>query len=851
MPEAPVIGSDGGGDTAAISFGENSTDIVTTVQADDPDGDDVTYSLSGADADLFDIDPGTGVVTFKAAPDFEAPADEGNDNVYDIVVTATDNSGADLKDSQAIAIAVQDADDEGPTGVSIAIASAASIAENADVSDGVKVGDIVVTGDLLGNDFAVSDTDSFEVRDGANGKELWYIGDSPDFETQASYVVTVTVSDPNFPGPDVSTEFTLNVTNVDEAPSLPTFTPNPQAFDGDGKLPELTAADVVVGFLSATDPEGKDVTFTVPDNDAFVVVGNELRVKDASGLDFEAGGAVSITVTATDDTGNSSEQTFTFTLGDLPEAPIGVSFSNFKTAIDENTDASAGIEVATVGIIDPDGGSGTLGLDGTDADFFELVTVKGQTKLVFKSEAPPDFETKSHYDVIVTTTKGAGDLGEPASQAFTFSVNDLDEAPTAVTLSNTVSSIAENTAVGTAGVKVADIAVEDDKLGGNNLDLTGDDAGFFEIRTVGNAASLWFVGPNDTFAPDFEAKTQYDVTVTVDGVAVGGAVDASQDFSLAVTNVNEAPAAPALSGGAIAAEYAAAGTAVGTLSSSDPDAGAALTFSLVNDAGGRFQLSGNSLQVKNGFLLDFEQAAAHQVVVRVSDGVLTVDKTFTIAVGDVATEVTVGSGDSDTFVGGGNGDSLRGGLGNDRLVGGGGVDSLFGDAGNDELRGGAGKDKLSGGDGNDKLFGEADADTLRGDKGIDFLSGGAGKDILFGGDGKDTFVFDTKLGSSNVDAIRDFFAKDDKVFLDNAFFTKLGSGSLASPKALSKEAFVIGSKALEKDDRIIATATSKGYTLSYDSDGVGGKGAVKFATIAFSALDHNKHTLTAADFFVI
>ena len=570
---------------------------------------------------------------------------------------------------------MQDADDEGPTGVSIAIASAASIAENADVSDGVKVGDIVVTGDLLGNDFAVSDTDSFEVRDGANGKELWYIGDSPDFETQASYVVTVTVSDPNFPGPDVSTEFTLNVTNVDEAPSLPTFTPNPQAFDGDGKLPELTAADVVVGFLSATDPEGKDVTFTVPDNDAFVVVGNELRVKDASGLDFEAGGAVSITVTATDDTGNSSEQTFTFTLGDLPEAPIGVSFSNFKTAIDENTDASAGIEVATVGIIDPDGGSGTLGLDGTDADFFELVTVKGQTKLVFKSEAPPDFETKSHYDVIVTTTKGAGDLGEPASQAFTFSVNDLDEAPTAVTLSNTVSSIAENTAVGTAGVKVADIAVEDDKLGGNNLDLTGDDAGFFEIRTVGNAASLWFVGPNDTFAPDFEAKTQYDVTVTVDGVAVGGAVDASQDFSLAVTNVNEAPAAPALSGGAIAAEYAAAGTAVGTLSSSDPDAGAALTFSLVNDAGGRFQLSGNSLQVKNGFLLDFEQAAAHQVVVRVSDGVLTVDKTFTIAVGDVATEVTVGSGDSDTFVGGGNGNSLRGGLGNDRLVGGGGVDS--------------------------------------------------------------------------------------------------------------------------------------------------------------------------------
>jgi len=102
-----------------------------------------------------------------------------------------------------------------------------------------------------------------------------------------------------------------------------------------------------------------------------------------------------------------------------------------------------------------------------------------------------------------------------------------------------------------------------------------------------------------------------------------------------------------------------------------------------------------------------------------------------------------------------------------------------------------------------------------------------------------------------VDTIKDFFAKDDKIFLDNAFFTKLGSGSLTSPKALSKEAFVIGSKALEKDDRIIATETRKGYTLSYDADGVGGRGAVKFATIEFSSLDRNKHLLTAADFFVI
>ena len=41
------------------------------------------------DNDLFNIDAG-GHVTFKASPNFEAPADAGADNTYDIVVTASD-----------------------------------------------------------------------------------------------------------------------------------------------------------------------------------------------------------------------------------------------------------------------------------------------------------------------------------------------------------------------------------------------------------------------------------------------------------------------------------------------------------------------------------------------------------------------------------------------------------------------------------------------------------------------------------------------------------------------------------------------------------------------------------------
>ena len=46
------------------------------------------YSLSGADADLFEISV-EGVLSFAAAPDFAAPADSDNDNVYEVAVTAT------------------------------------------------------------------------------------------------------------------------------------------------------------------------------------------------------------------------------------------------------------------------------------------------------------------------------------------------------------------------------------------------------------------------------------------------------------------------------------------------------------------------------------------------------------------------------------------------------------------------------------------------------------------------------------------------------------------------------------------------------------------------------------------
>ncbi len=107
---APVISSNGGGATTAVTVSENQA-AVTTMTATDADGaQSLTYSISGgADAAKFNIDSSSGVLSFAAAPNFEAPTDAGADNVYAVQVQVSDGNGAGaLTDVQAIAVTVAD-----------------------------------------------------------------------------------------------------------------------------------------------------------------------------------------------------------------------------------------------------------------------------------------------------------------------------------------------------------------------------------------------------------------------------------------------------------------------------------------------------------------------------------------------------------------------------------------------------------------------------------------------------------------------------------------------------------------------------------------------------------------------
>ena len=88
--------------SASFSAAENQTAIGTATA-----NEAVIWSiLSGVDSATVNLVSGTGVLTFKTAPNFEAPIDNGANNVYNLTIRATDTAGNTT--DQAIAITVTD-----------------------------------------------------------------------------------------------------------------------------------------------------------------------------------------------------------------------------------------------------------------------------------------------------------------------------------------------------------------------------------------------------------------------------------------------------------------------------------------------------------------------------------------------------------------------------------------------------------------------------------------------------------------------------------------------------------------------------------------------------------------------
>ncbi len=550
--------------------------VVGTLTAVDQDAGD-THGFAVSD-DRFEVVNNNGVYELKlkdgVALDYQAAAS------VNVAVTATDASG--LSVSQTFTINVTDVN-EAPTAIAL---SNDTVDEN---QPGAVVGALTAADPDAGDAhvFAVSDN-RFEVV----GNQLKLKdGVALDHEAAESINVTVTATDQG--GLSTSQTITINVGDVNEAPG---------AIGLSNATVDENAAGAVVGALSAADPDAGDTLAFAVSDDRFEVVGGQLKLKDGVSFDHETTAPISLTVTATDTGGLSSEQAFTITIADVNESPTDIALSN--NTVDEN---DPGAVVATLSASDPDAGDTvTFTLTGDPSGLFEIVG----DQLKLKDGASLDYETQDVYNV---TIQAVDSSGADYSESVTINVADLAEAPTDILLSG--DSVNENE----AGAVVGTLTAVDQDAGDTHTFAVSDNR--FEV--VGGQLKL-----KDGVSLDHETAESINVTVTATDQ---GGLSTSQAFTINVADVNEAPTAIALSNDTVGENQP--GAVVGALSAADPDAGDTHTFAVSDD---RFEVVGNQLKLKDGVSLDHEAAESINVTVTTTDqGGLSTSQAFTINVTDV------------------------------------------------------------------------------------------------------------------------------------------------------------------------------------------------------------------------
>ena len=160
------------GTTGSIAENTVATTVVYDANATD-DGENsnaLTFSFGGgADDGMFSINSSTGEVRFLASPNFEAPADAGDNNVYNIIVRASDGT---LTTDRAVAITVTNVN-ETPVAADASFSGSEDIAYNGAVpaatdGDGNALTYAAVGGSAVGGAVTVNPNGTFTFTPTAN-----------------------------------------------------------------------------------------------------------------------------------------------------------------------------------------------------------------------------------------------------------------------------------------------------------------------------------------------------------------------------------------------------------------------------------------------------------------------------------------------------------------------------------------------------------------------------------------------------------------------------------------------------------------------------------------------------------
>lgn len=449
------------------------------------------------------------------------------------------------------------------------------------------------------------------------------------------------------------------------------------------------------------------------------------------------------------------------------------------------------IETATVGTVigritvaDPDGDALSVSIvdafgDTDLASAFQLIfdPVANNYKVVVGDASKINFET---VGPTISLRIKVADATQAVIKDFALTVVDANEAPTNITISSR--SVDEHAATGTW---IADIGGTDQDAG-DVLSYSLKNAATSPFEIVRNTAGIYQLQVKDGSVIDYASDPDKKIDVTILAHDRYG-LTTEKTFMLDILDVNHAPTDILFSDNVVH-ELAYNHTFICDLSAVDSDSDEVFTYTLLDDAEGRFYVSGTEIRVKDKFKIDFEQQREHEVVVQVTDKAgATFQKTLTITVLDVFSEVARGTSADEVF---------KANFGNDILEGGGGNDTL---------------------------------------------SGGVGRDTLTGDAGNDVFAFETTPNASNRDIVTDFIVGEDKIWLKATAFHMHPISDLGS---LAAARFALKGDMYTSSVRIIYDEITG--RLYYDADGSN----TAYGEVEIAAFTNKPH-LSAADFIVI
>ena len=425
MPSAPIDSNSAPNSVAEGAA--NGTQVGITAFSTIPNGGMVTYSLSNNAGGRFGIDANSGVVTVANSSllNFESAA------AHTITVQANAGSGSAM--SQSFTIGVSNVN---PTTPIDSNQTANSVPEGsiAHTPVGIIATSVDPNGPSVTYTLSNDANSRFEINS-TTGVVSVSNGALLDFESAASHTITVLANDGA--GGSSAQNFTISVTNVNEAPEITS--------DGGGVSASISVAEeqTAVTDVESTDLDGEteasgDLTYAITggaDQGKFSIVANTgvLTFKTAPDFDIRADSdkdnIYHVQVTVTDPGGLTDVQDIAVTLTNVNEAPVLTNITEDPaplTIVTLPLSGKAGAIVFDADAIDPDNPAAPTPAVQTltftlDVYFDDgLFTINSKTGEITLTKDIPLATANATYYLTVRVT----DSGSPAlSDTGTVTVN--------------------------------------------------------------------------------------------------------------------------------------------------------------------------------------------------------------------------------------------------------------------------------------------------------------------------------------------------------------------------------------------------------------------------------------------